>query len=129
MPGSAAVFDSADQPAGRGWRDLSIRITERRQCAFDSAHTMAVAQVCEQRGVPLIINIAAAPNITEQGFHTVFRNFPTAARLTTDSSYRAAFDAAVAAVTELGGAKPGDRTMVDALAPAAEALRRTHDVA
>jgi branched-chain amino acid transport system substrate-binding protein len=52
--------------------------------AFDSAHTMAVAQVCEQRGVPLIINIAAAPNITEQGFHTVFRNFPTAARLTTD---------------------------------------------
>ncbi len=52
--------------------------------AFDSAHTMAVAGVCEQRGVPLIINIAAAPNITEQGFHTVFRNFPTAARLTTD---------------------------------------------
>ncbi len=52
--------------------------------AFDSAHTMAVAQVCEQRGVPLIINIAAAPNITEQGFRTVFRNFPTAGRLTTD---------------------------------------------
>jgi branched-chain amino acid transport system substrate-binding protein len=52
--------------------------------AFDSAHTMAVAQVCEQRGVPLIINIAAAPNITEQGFKTVFRNFATAGRLTTD---------------------------------------------
>jgi len=52
--------------------------------AFDSAHTMAVAGVCEQRGVPLIINIAAAPNITEQGFHTVFRNFPTAVNLTTD---------------------------------------------
>ena len=49
--------------------------------AFDSAHTMAVAQVCEQRGVPLVINIAAAPNITEQGFKTVFRNFPTAPRL------------------------------------------------
>ena len=52
--------------------------------AFDSAHTMAVAQVCEQRGVPLIINIAAAPAITEQGFKTVFRNFATAGRLTTD---------------------------------------------
>jgi branched-chain amino acid transport system substrate-binding protein len=52
--------------------------------AFDSAHTMAVAQVCEQRGVPLIINIAAAPNITEQGFRTVFRNFATAGRLTSD---------------------------------------------
>jgi branched-chain amino acid transport system substrate-binding protein len=49
--------------------------------AFDSAHTMAVAQVCEQRGVPLVINIAAAPNITEQGFKTVFRNFPTAPQL------------------------------------------------
>jgi len=34
-----------------------------------------------------------------------------------------AFDAAVAAISELGGAKAGDRTMVDALAPAAEALR------
>ena len=45
--------------------------------AFDSAHTLAIAQVCEQRGVPLVINIAAAPNITEQGYKTVFRNFPT----------------------------------------------------
>lgn len=52
--------------------------------AFDSAHTLAVAQVCEQRGVPLVINIAAAPNITEQGFKTVFRNFPTAPRLVTE---------------------------------------------
>ncbi len=52
--------------------------------AFDSAHTIAVAQVCEQRGVPLVINIAAAPSITEQGFKTVFRNFPTAPRLVGD---------------------------------------------
>ncbi len=35
----------------------------------------------------------------------------------------AAFEAALAAISELGGAKAGDRTMVDALAPAAEALR------
>ena len=52
--------------------------------AFDSAHTLAVAQVCEQRGVPLVINIAAAPNITEQGFKTVFRNFPTAPKLVSE---------------------------------------------
>lgn len=52
--------------------------------AFDSAHTIAVAQVCEQRGIPLVCNIAAAPNITEQGFKTVFRNFPTAPRLVSD---------------------------------------------
>src|ERR1043165_4791432 len=38
----------------------------------------AIAQVAEQRGVPLIINIAAAPAITEQGYKFVFRNFQTA---------------------------------------------------
>ena len=31
-------------------------------------------------------------------------------------------------MTFYGGAKPGDRTMVDALAPAAEALRNTRDL-
>jgi dihydroxyacetone kinase len=34
----------------------------------------------------------------------------------------AAFRAGIAAIAELGGARPGDRTMLDALAPAAEAL-------
>jgi branched-chain amino acid transport system substrate-binding protein len=46
--------------------------------AFDSGQTTAIAQVAEQKGVPLIINIAAAPPITEQGYKFVFRNFPTA---------------------------------------------------
>ncbi len=46
--------------------------------AFVSAHTTAIAQVAEQRGVPLVINIAASPKITEQGYKYVFRNFPTA---------------------------------------------------
>ena len=46
--------------------------------AFDSGHTAAVAQVAEQHGVPHIINIAGAPQITEQGYKFVFRNFPTA---------------------------------------------------
>jgi dihydroxyacetone kinase len=36
-------------------------------------------------------------------------------------AWRAAFADAVAAVAEIGGAKPGDRTMVDALQPAVEA--------
>ncbi|MBS7791783.1 dihydroxyacetone kinase subunit DhaK [Roseococcus sp. SDR] len=36
--------------------------------------------------------------------------------------WAAAFDAGVAAIAALGGAKPGDRTMLDALQPAAEAL-------
>jgi branched-chain amino acid transport system substrate-binding protein len=46
--------------------------------AFDSGHSAAIAQVAEQRGIPHIINIAAAPQITEQGYKFVFRNFPTA---------------------------------------------------
>ncbi|MCX7891485.1 MAG: ABC transporter substrate-binding protein [Burkholderiales bacterium] len=50
--------------------------------AFDSGNTVAIAQVAEQRGVPLVINIAAAPQITEQGYKFVFRNFPTAIDLT-----------------------------------------------
>jgi branched-chain amino acid transport system substrate-binding protein len=49
---------------------------------FDSGAAGAIAQVCEQRGVPFVINIAAAPQITEQGYKYTFRNFPTAIDLT-----------------------------------------------
>jgi branched-chain amino acid transport system substrate-binding protein len=49
--------------------------------AFDSGAAAAIAQVAEQRGVPFIINIAAAPQITEQGYKFVFRNFPVASEL------------------------------------------------
>jgi branched-chain amino acid transport system substrate-binding protein len=48
---------------------------------FDSGAAAAIAQVAEQRGVPFVINIAAAPQITEQGYKFVFRNFPTAPEL------------------------------------------------
>jgi branched-chain amino acid transport system substrate-binding protein len=49
---------------------------------FDSGAASAIAQVAEQRGIPFVINIAAAPPITEQGYKFVFRNFPTAIDLT-----------------------------------------------
>jgi branched-chain amino acid transport system substrate-binding protein len=48
---------------------------------FDSGAAAAIAQVAEQRGVPFVINIAAAPQITEQGYKFVFRNFPVATEL------------------------------------------------
>jgi branched-chain amino acid transport system substrate-binding protein len=48
---------------------------------FDSGAAAAIAQVAEQRGVPFVINIAAAPQITEQGYKFVFRNFPIAPEL------------------------------------------------
>ncbi|HVO94826.1 MAG TPA: ABC transporter substrate-binding protein [Terriglobales bacterium] len=52
--------------------------------AFDSGAAAAIAQVAEQRGVPFVINIAAAPQITEQGYKFVFRNFPIAGELVTN---------------------------------------------
>ena len=48
---------------------------------FDSGAAAAIAQVAEQRKVPFVINIAAAPQITEQGYKYTFRNFPTAVDL------------------------------------------------
>jgi branched-chain amino acid transport system substrate-binding protein len=52
--------------------------------AFDSGQTTAVAQVAEQKGIPLVINIASAPQITEQGYKFVVRNFPTVSMLLGD---------------------------------------------
>lgn len=49
--------------------------------AFDSGQTIAIAQVAEQRGIPLVVNIAAAPPITESGYKYIVRNFPTAPML------------------------------------------------
>lgn len=46
-------------------------------------------------------------------------------RKLTAENWVEAFELAVAAVTEAGGAKPGDRTMVDALEPAVRSLKST----
>ncbi|HEX3340750.1 MAG TPA: ABC transporter substrate-binding protein [Pseudolabrys sp.] len=53
--------------------------------AFDSGQSTAIAQVAEQKGIPYIVNIAAAPQITEQGYKFVFRNFPTAGMILSDA--------------------------------------------
>ena len=49
--------------------------------AFDSAATTAIAQVCEPRQVPFVINIGAAPQLTESGYKFLVRNFPTGGML------------------------------------------------
>jgi branched-chain amino acid transport system substrate-binding protein len=62
-------------------------INEGAHClvgAFDSGCTLAIAQVCEQRQLPLCVNIAAAPPITEQGHKFLVRNFPTGGMLVTN---------------------------------------------
>ena len=53
--------------------------------SFDSGQSSAIAQVAEQKGIPYVINIAAAPQITEQGYKFVFRNFPTAPMILRDA--------------------------------------------
>jgi branched-chain amino acid transport system substrate-binding protein len=53
--------------------------------AFDSGASTAIAQVAEQKGIPYVINIAAAPPITEQGYKFVFRNFPTGPMILRDA--------------------------------------------
>src|SRR5476649_701207 len=56
--------------------------------AFDSASTLAIAQVCEQRKVPLVVNIGAAPQLTEQGYKFLVRNFPTGGMLVNNGLQR-----------------------------------------
>lgn len=51
---------------------------------FESGAALAIAQVTEQRRVPFIINIGAAPQITEQGYQYLVRNFPTGRDLVTN---------------------------------------------
>jgi branched-chain amino acid transport system substrate-binding protein len=64
--------------------------------AFDSGQSSAIAQVAEQKGIPYVVNIAAAPQITEQGYKFVFRNFPTAPMILADafSNQKEVFEAA-----------------------------------
>ena len=86
--GSAVELVSADTESnpdvGRTQAEKLIRegIDVLVGC-FDSGTTAAVAQVAEQKGMPFVINIAADPNITKQGYKYVFRNFPTGGMLVT----------------------------------------------
>ena len=53
--------------------------------AFDSGQTTAIAQVAEQKGIPLVINIAAVAGDHREGYKFVFRNFPTAPMILRDA--------------------------------------------
>jgi len=52
--------------------------------AFDSGQSAAIAQVTEQHGIPFVVNIASATQLTEQGYKYVVRNFLTAQQLLTN---------------------------------------------
>jgi len=86
---------SGARPAGLDDHERRHRV-ERRYCArarrktdqrrrpapgrrFDSGQSTGDRPGRRAKGHPLVINIAGAPDITEQGYKFVYRNFPTAA--------------------------------------------------
>jgi branched-chain amino acid transport system substrate-binding protein len=54
----------------------------------DSGSTISVAQAAEASKIPFLINIASAPQITEQGFTQIFRNFPPGTALVANAVTR-----------------------------------------
>ncbi len=68
--------------------------------AFDSGTTISAAQAAEEAKVPLVVNIAAAPQVTEQGLRYVFRNFPKAPQLIVNAVRR------IKELVETTGAQP-----------------------
>lgn len=56
--------------------------------AWDSGATISAAQAAEAAKVPLVVNIGSAPQITEQGFTQVFRNFVDARQLVSNAVQR-----------------------------------------
>jgi len=97
LPNKILWLLMTEQPESRGIaeRALSVPIDSinrfRRRIQYETESffafsecflgTLAIAQVCEQRQVPLVVNIAAAPQITDQGYKFLVRNFPTAGML------------------------------------------------
>ncbi len=47
---------------------------------FLSGNAMTIATLCEQRGVPFVMDVAAADDITKKGFKFTFRVFPTSSK-------------------------------------------------
>lgn len=65
--------------------------------AWDTGATISAAQAAEAAKVPLVVNIGSAPQITEQGFTQVFRNFTPVTALIENSLARIKELAAAAA--------------------------------
>lgn len=81
------LFADTESTVDRGRRAAELLIDKGAHLlvgCFDSGVTAVVAQVAEQRKIPLVINIAAADDITKQGYKYVFRNFPTGTMLVQD---------------------------------------------
>lgn len=80
FPSLEIVYSDTESSVDIGRNKAEMLVSEGAHIlvgAHNSSVTAAIAQVCEQRKIPLLVNIAAAKRITEQGYRYVFRNFPT----------------------------------------------------
>jgi branched-chain amino acid transport system substrate-binding protein len=51
---------------------------------FLSGNAMTIATLCEQRGIPFVMDVAAADDITQKGFKHTFRTFATSTNFATN---------------------------------------------
>jgi len=70
---SEAKEDVARSEAERVIKDGAVCLVG----PFLSGNAMTIATLCEQRGVPFVMDVAAADDITRKGFKYTFRVFPT----------------------------------------------------
>ncbi|GAA2631234.1 dihydroxyacetone kinase subunit DhaL [Dactylosporangium fulvum] len=120
---ASAVRDRADEltqldaAIGDGDHGVNLRRGfDAVVAALESAETPAAGDVLVKTGTTLVSKVGGASGPL---YGSAFRAMGKA--LQQESSVAQALEAALEAVQKLGKAVPGDKTMVDALAPAVEA--------
>jgi len=119
-----AKLTAMDQAVGDG--DLGISMSRAARAILENLDTLSAQPVAT--ALMSLSNIMRRVIAGSSGpFYAVGLGRAAARLKSGDGSPRAwaaAFDGACDAISELGGAKPGDRTMLDALYPAAAAFRK-----
>jgi dihydroxyacetone kinase len=112
-----------DQAVGDG--DLGISMSRAAQAVMDNLDSLARQPV--DVALTDLSNLLRKVIAGSSGPFYAIGLSRASARLQQTNSWGAALDGACDAISELGGAGPGDRTMLDALYPAAMAFRATVD--
>ncbi len=119
-----AKLTALDQAVGDG--DLGISMSRAAHAIQDNLHALSAQPVAT--ALMSLSNIMRRVIAGSSGpFYAVGLGRAAARLKAGDGSplaWAAAFEGACDAISELGGAKPGDRTMLDALYPAAAAFRK-----
>jgi dihydroxyacetone kinase-like protein len=118
------ILSEADRHLGDGDHGLGMARGFRAvKAKLETGGGESIAQLFEAAGMAMLSAMGGASGAL---FGTLFRTGGKAleGRATLDSAALADFlDAALAGITARGGARPGDKTMIDALHPAALTAR------